>query len=547
MHGPPDGRYTIAGLVLFAVGAAWAIALCGGYFLADDFVQLANFGHWDATGRLAAEVASRFAASIDGVNAFFRPLTFASFALNYLVSGADAPAWLAVNLALHLANAVLVADLVTQLSASRTRAAMLGAFAGAIVFFTFSPGWEAALWIACRYDSLATFFTLLAGAAYVRGRALLAFGAVVAALLSKESGAVALVWMGLLSFARTGRIAPAASVSAHVRTLAPWAVLGIAYTLMRIVLFGSAVHVYRGLDVHLASAAHWRELVATGAQWAHQLFPGLGGVRALLGASAATLGLGYALAAGRDRAALLHQGLVLAALLVAGLLLLPHLRAFEVEGVGGRLFYQPAAFYAIAIGLAVHEAALALSRRPAAGALMLAVAALLIAVNVAWGWKAASEYRGVESEMRQLAAALGRLVRQGAANDYFLVLVPDVLERAPFARNAQAGLVLPPVQPSAISANVLVQTDREIPRLDETIDRGTLAVLRRHALFDLIEGRVGEGPWHRTLPSAWYCWSARRHALVPLAIDTDPGRISASAAAQYSMRCGASGTGSRGS
>ena len=337
MHEPPDGRSTIAALVLFVAAVAWIVPLCGGYFLADDFVQLANFGHWDASGRLAAEVASRFAASIDGVNAFFRPLTFASFALNYLVSGADAPAWLAVNLALHLANAVLVADLVARLSASRTRAAMLGAFAGAILFFTFAPGWEAALWIACRYDSLATFFTLLAGAAFVRGRTLAAFAAVVAALLSKESGAVALAWVGLLSFARTGQIVPAARISAHVRALAPWAALGIAYTLMRIALFGSAVHVYRGLEVHLASAAHWREMFATGAQWAHHLFPGLGGIRALVAASAATLGLGYVLAAGRNRAALLHHGLVLAALLVAGLLLLPHLHGFEIEGIGGEM------------------------------------------------------------------------------------------------------------------------------------------------------------------------------------------------------------------
>lgn len=547
MHEPPDGRSTIAALVLFVAAVVWIVPLCGGYFLADDFVQLANFGHWDATGRLAAEVASRFAASIDGVNAFFRPLTFASFALNYLVSGADAPAWLAVNLALHLANAVLVADLVARLSASGTRAAMLGAFAGAILFFTFAPGWEAALWIACRYDSLATFFTLLAGAAFVRGRTLVAFAAVVAALLSKESGAVALAWVGLLSLARTGQVVPAARISAHVRALAPWAALGIAYTLVRIALFGSAVHVYRGLEVHLASAAHWREMFATGAQWAHHLFPGLGGIRALVAASAATLGLGYVLAAGRNRAALLPHGLVLAALLVAGLLLLPHLHGFEIEGIGGRLFYQPAAFSAIAIGLAVHEAALALSRRYAAGALTLALAAALVAVNLAWGWKAASEYHGVENEMRQLAAALGRLVRQGAPNDYFLVLAPDVVARAPFARNAQAGLVLPPVQASAISANVLVQTDREIASLDQTIDRGVLAVLRKHPLFDLIEGRVAAGPWPRTLPSAWYCWSAQRHALVPLAIDTDPGRVAASAAAQYSMRCRASGPDARAS
>ena len=87
------------------VGALlFSIRLVGGYFLADDFVQLANFAHWERQGTLGAEVMARFAASIDGVNGFWRPLTFATFALNYLGNGADAWGWLAVNLALHIAN-----------------------------------------------------------------------------------------------------------------------------------------------------------------------------------------------------------------------------------------------------------------------------------------------------------------------------------------------------------------------------------------------------------------------------------------------------------
>ena len=68
----------------------FGIRLLGGYFLADDFSQLAAFGHWERQGTLGAEVMARFAGSIDGVNGFWRPLTFATYALNYLVNRADA-------------------------------------------------------------------------------------------------------------------------------------------------------------------------------------------------------------------------------------------------------------------------------------------------------------------------------------------------------------------------------------------------------------------------------------------------------------------------
>jgi hypothetical protein len=119
--------------------AAFCIPLADGYFLADDFVQLANFAHWEPQGLLANEVLARFGASIDGVNGFWRPLTYTTFALNYLAGGADARAWLAVNLILHVANAALVAALVRRLHpAGGVRPA---AFA-AVFFFAFAPGWE---------------------------------------------------------------------------------------------------------------------------------------------------------------------------------------------------------------------------------------------------------------------------------------------------------------------------------------------------------------------------------------------------------------------
>src|SRR5512138_1446472 len=96
--GAPAGRGdAIAVTVVLLLGVVACLRLARGYFLADDFVQLANFAHWQAQGRLADEILLRFHDSIDGVNGFFRPLTFVSYAANYLASGAAPGPWLGVN------------------------------------------------------------------------------------------------------------------------------------------------------------------------------------------------------------------------------------------------------------------------------------------------------------------------------------------------------------------------------------------------------------------------------------------------------------------
>src|SRR3954471_18582546 len=127
-------RIATIATILAGVAVCAYVALHG-YFLSDDFVQLANFAHWQDTGRLASEVLGFFTASIDGVNGFWRPLTFVTFALSYVIGGAHAASWLAVNLALHLANAILVGALVERLASGGgpgVRASAL--FAGAMFF-----------------------------------------------------------------------------------------------------------------------------------------------------------------------------------------------------------------------------------------------------------------------------------------------------------------------------------------------------------------------------------------------------------------------------
>ncbi len=516
----PSGRGpAVAGLLALLAGAAWCAWLASsGAFLSDDFVQLANFGHWDANGVLWERVLARFGASVDGVNGFWRPLAYLTYALDYAAHGADARGWIAVNLAAHLASAALVAALVDRLAGDGSAATRVSAVFAGTFFFAWSPGWEATLWIACRYDSLATLFTLLAAWAFAGGRRAVALAAVALALMSKESGSIAFVLVGMLALARAATregVALRERLAAVARELWPFVALGLAYIALRIALFGSATRVYAGVEIDPFTREHALRLIASGVQWGHANFPGRPGARlAAFGATVCLLAVGVSLAA-RSRAAFAALAAVLATLAAALAMLLPHLPMFDPSGLGGRLFYLPGALLALALGLAVH----ALGRvPPGLAAVGSAVAAALLAAHLYWGWRATQEYRSVQGQMHAVIAAVGAMGAAPRAPPAVL-FVPDLIGRVAFGRNAQAGLMLPPVQPAPLSARVLVQLDTEMGALPRKIAAGLFDALPSRSLFDLMDVGGALAGMRAVDPGAYFCWSAAEGRFAPM----DPG------------------------
>lgn len=528
----PAGRADAGAVALFLVlGMVACLRLGRGFFLADDFVQLANSAAWDARGVFWQEVLARFAGSVDGVNGFYRPLTFVTFAFNYVMGDAQAGRWLGVNLALHLASAVLVGAIVARLSRPVTHAGTIAAIGAAVLFFAFAPAWEVAVWVSCRYDGLATFFTLATGLLVLSGRVGWALAATVAALLSKESGAGAILFAGIGAVLAARERAPGTWIRAALRIMAPWIVLGLAYAALRWMLFGSVTEVYRGVHPQLLSAQHWATLLSTGAVWARELFPGFPGVRGLLIGSAVVLAAGLWLGALRGRAMPLLAMLAMTVLTAA--LLLPHMTGFEPSGIGGRLFYQSAAFYAAAVGLATHEALASSRLRGAVAALACAFAAALLAANIAWGVQCARGYVEAQWSMRDAARSIAALATDPSNAGFDLVIVPDTMGHVPFGRNAQAGLMLPPVQAADYSRKLLVQTDAEIASIDRSIDGGVLSALRELGLLRFME-TPGTRAWARLAPSRYLCWDPWRRRLVALPLaDMSEGRIGAELARAY--------------
>lgn len=501
------------------VGATlFSVRLLDGYFLADDFVQLASFAHWEAQGTLASEVLGRFTGSIDGVNGFWRPLTFASFALNYLVGGAHAWTWLAVNILLHIVNAALVAAVVLRLyPAGGVRPA---AFA-AVFFFALAPGWEAVLWIACRYDTLAAFFTLLAAWLFAGRAPVKALAATALALMSKESGSIAFVLVGAIALARELELGSPGPVL--VRRLAtrlwPFVLLGIAYVALRFALFGNATAAYAGVSVDMTSIEHWARLAESFTTWSRANFPGPSVLLPAAAIAAVVLllaGLVRWQGAGEARAYLVAM---LGTLAVALWLVLRFIPGFDPTGLGGRLFYLPGALLAIALGIALGR--VVGPEGPSLGRRMVVnlLAGLIAATVLHSMWRATRDYSAAHREMEAVAQAVG-YVAAASPSPPALLIIPDTFGRAAFGRNAQAGLMLPPVQRASLSDRVLVQTDAEIPEIGPKIARGLFDWLPKHSIFgyppgtDLIPGA------RPVEPSKTYCWSSRERRFKLLEMTT---------------------------
>lgn len=147
---PTRRNAILAALAVFVISLVALRRALGIYFLSDDFILVRFGSEWTAA-------AFRYALTHGGGDGFFRPLGYASFALDARWGGNNPVWWHASSLAIHSANAVLVLFMARRLGASTLAAG----FAGAL-FAAHGIHPEAVVWIAGRFDLVATFF-LLAG------------------------------------------------------------------------------------------------------------------------------------------------------------------------------------------------------------------------------------------------------------------------------------------------------------------------------------------------------------------------------------------------
>jgi hypothetical protein len=172
----------ILALIAFTTAAFWRTLPL--YFLSDDFILVKIAGTFD--------FALRPLFAMAGGDGSFRPIGYISLVLTSMCAGVNPVAWHAAALALHVANVWLVFVVATRLSASRLAASFT---AGLFAIHGTRP--EAAVWIAWRFDLVATFFVLAGLLFFIRSHReassigylyqMASLACMVLAILSKES------------------------------------------------------------------------------------------------------------------------------------------------------------------------------------------------------------------------------------------------------------------------------------------------------------------------------------------------------------------------
>ena len=485
-----------AALALFAWTHRHAFGTSG---FADDLGLLVDLSQRAQQGNLLADALAHIAQPLWPGSTMWRPLPYASFALDAWLWGADAGLWRITNLLLHVACASL-AGLLCRDMTRQTRAGAVG-FA-IFLLIPWSP--EVVIWLVGRFDGWATLGVLLSLSAALKSNGfdrwwVLSLVAGACAYASKESALILPLWVAVIalhtSYREGLRQAPLKSVldralKKHGALLLAHSLLAGIYLLWRARLFpASSLNVYAaGPQLGLPQLASQL--------WAHAQFPL--GLVPLAPIAAWVVGVCFvsvvAIALRNKQRACGATGMLFLATVVTAVAI--YFAVAPGNGDGYRLYYLAT----IGFSLIAASASTSTSR------ITPAVIVALLAAMAFWQARVTDQWEYASSDMK---AAQGAIIRTASAmptQDYGLVLLPDHLGHVPFARNAQgalpklAGLSTPRLD---VLSTLVVFTP---PQIDEWHRLAQEGVVRK------ITSRSDAPP----NPTQYFCFNSRTQMLQAL-------------------------------
>jgi hypothetical protein len=335
--------------------------------------------------------------------------------------------------------------------------------------------------------------------------------ATVLAFMSKESAAIAPALIVALAWVRRpeGEGLVRGIVRAVIRAL-PWIAIAGAYFAFRATIFGDPFRFYPGTSPGMALlSGKWLAALPASRDWWPLALPEAG-PRMVFAWSAMLLGVAAVSASLRHR---LERRVLVALVLtfLAALAMLFSHTGWSVTGEGGRTLYALAAIAALAVATPLRTP----DRRLRIAAWI--VAAVLLASSFVLTQAAVERRAQAGAEVRALIGALAQTADAVPAGSYAFVIVPDHLGSIPFARNAQGGLMLPPVQPRPLSAQLIVQLADDLPAWPAQLQKNIVGRLKTESIWDVAADREASGAkLPPAVPDLFFCWSPHSHALVAL-------------------------------
>jgi uncharacterized membrane protein YozB (DUF420 family) len=489
-----------------AIGMALQWTGIAGAFLGDDF------SHLDVISRLAGQsglwswTLARFYEPLGNGTFAYRPLAFATYVLDWLAHRDNAAGWRITSLVLFSLNALAAGTLAGRWLRGRSPRAVLGGMVGGSMLFAYPFAGEVSYWLAGRFDLLACLFSLLFLLALplfrrsTPGQHLWRLGFLLCALLSKESAvplplvATLLVFVCTATEDESGRFDFRRGMHSAAAELWPaWLALG-AYLLWRFWLFGSVLKVYPTL----ALTQDPFELLQRLAGLAAIARGNVGAHFATWACAAALTILAIVFLCIRARSSIPKQlrALMLALQFCTILYLVAPALSFPVssaDGEGARHFYLAWAYASLLLGMlaAWHRAQWPFG---------LALVALMFAGQA----QSLSQWHAAGRQMAEVVAGVDRLAADIGDDQYALLLLPDHIGVAMFARAAQDAIVMTPTQRRNYLPRMAVMVSTDFGEWSSYINGGKIAEIKGLSGFDSANF-VG-----------LYCWNATRSSFVPL-------------------------------
>lgn len=476
--------------VAVALWVAWPAL--NGAFLSDDLAIMHWLLGWDAKDAFWTSIFAKFAAGLDVPSHYYRPLALVTYGIDQRLFGWSPLAWHLTGFALHVVNAWLVGAVMRALGGDALRATTA---AGLFLCFPLVP--EVGVWFSGRYDLLAVTGMLIAVHAHLRAqgfdrwRALSLFGFVLG-LTAKEAAmpTPGLLVLASLLLAPLGESLPRRALRV-LRDTWPAVLIFFAYLGWRWFLFGDPLKVYPGSDptASLGLGDLWQRLTAL-AVIPRVVFADAPVAGAVALAATVLALIAAAWVAARARLLTTTWLLPIAWTALSLLSLVPHLSGVLDHGEGGRFYYATAAWLALAMAPAIDLVA---ARVRVIASIVLVAAFVLAQAHALSQWARAGQSMTVL--LPQLAAAAETL----GDDDFALAVVPDHIGPVPFARNAQGGISMPPLQPRNLLPQLVPILPVAIPTWPARIRNGDVALIKAREIAPRLD--------------ALFCFDARSNTL----------------------------------